>query len=301
MPESGAPPLLPGRQEAAPLLARIARRIAGARTGADSSCGLDARLLLGMALGREGAVFPHETVSLAEGDLARLEGLVARRAAGEPVSRLRGWREFYSLRFAITPATLDPRPDSEILVDAAAAWLSARPGRGPARVLDLGTGSGCLLLSVLRQCPEATGVGVDISGDAVECARRNAEGLGLAGRAEFRCSDWGRGLRGRFDAVLCNPPYIPEGDIAGLGREVRDHDPEAALAGGPDGLSAWREALPALARRLRPGGRGFVEIGRGQEEQVEAIAASAGLSRDSLLPDLSGAGRCLVLRLRGGG
>ena len=115
MPESGAPPLLPGRQEAAPLLARIARRIAGARTGADSSCGLDARLLLGMALGREGAVFPHETVSLAEGDLARLEGLVARRAAGEPVSRLRGWREFYSLRFAITPPLLTRAPTAKSL------------------------------------------------------------------------------------------------------------------------------------------------------------------------------------------
>lgn len=290
----------PGRQEAAPLLASIAGRIAEGRGGDASAFGLDARLLLGMALGRDAAVFPHETVTLTDGHLGRLAELVDRRAGGEPVSRLRGWREFYSLRFAISPATLDPRPDSEILVGAAIDWLSSRPDRDGARVVDFGTGSGCLLLSVLRHCPGASGLGVDISEAAVGCASGNAAALGLAGRAEFRCASWDQGLEGRFDAVLSNPPYIPGPDMAGLMPEVRDHDPREALLGGADGLAAWREVLPAMARRLEPRGRGFVEIGRGQEDVVTAIAEDAGLRRADIREDLSGVARCLVFRHREG-
>ena len=300
MPDPLGMPSAAGRRDAAPLLGRIARRIAGARGGSASDFGLDARLLLGLAMGNDAGVFPHERVDLTGGDLDRLEALVDRRARGEPVSRLRGWREFRSLRFAINPATLDPRPDSETVVEAATGWLAGRrrAGGGGPRVLDLGTGSGCLLLSVLHDRPEAVGLGVDNSGAAVGCARRNGDALGLADRAEFLCASWDGGLGGRYDAILSNPPYIPEGDMAGLAPEVRDHDPEGALAAGPDGLSAWREVLPAIARRLDPDGRAFVEIGKGQGKAVAAIASDAGLRRVDLVPDLAGVGRCLVLRHR---
>ena len=296
MPDAGPAAPAGGGREAGPLLAGIAGRIAGRRGGAAADYALDARLLLGMALGRAEAVLPHETVALDGPGRARLKELVRRRAGGEPVSRIRGWREFHSLRFGITPAVLDPRPDSEVLVDAAAAWLSGRDG---ARVLDLGTGSGCLLLSVLHDRPAATGLGVDSSPGAVDCARRNADALGLAGRAGFRLADWDRGLDGVFGAVLANPPYIPEPDMAGLMPEVRDHDPAAALAAGPDGLDAYRAALPAAARRLAADGRAFVEIGDGREGAVEALAGASGLVRDGLLADLSGTPRCLVLRHSG--
>ena len=294
MPEAAPATPGTGRQEAAPLLARIAGRIASTRGGDASAFRLDARLLLGLALGRGDAVLPHETVTMTGGAIDALEALAARRAGGEPVSRIRGWREFHSLRFEITPATLDPRPDSETLVEAAVGWLKGRRGGGGARVLDLGTGSGCLLLSVLKRCPGASGVGVDISGPALDCARRNAAAHGLADRAEFRRADWDGGLAGRFDAVLSNPPYIPEAEMAGLAPEVRDHDPDGALRAGPDGLSAWREVLPAVARRLKPGGRGFVEIGQGQGAAVTELAEASGLGRVDALADLAGTERCVV-------
>ena len=300
MPDAG--PAMPGKdaREAGPLLADIAGRIAERRGGAAADYALDARLLLGMALGGEEAVLPHETVALDERALARLEELARRRAAGEPVSRIRGWREFYSLRFEITPEVLDPRPDSEILVETALRWLSSR--RRAPRVLDLGTGSGCLLLAVLHNCPETTGLGIDSSEGAVDCARRNADTLGLAGRVALGCADWDRGLDGLdgvYDAVLSNPPYIPEPEMAGLMQEVRDHDPAGALAAGPDGLDAYRAVLPATARRLDPGGRAFIEIGKGQGDAVETLAGAAGLIRDGLAKDLSGVPRCLILRHSG--
>ena len=294
MPDAGPFEETKGRREAGGLLAGIARRIAGRRGGAAADYALDARLLLGMALGREGATLPHETVDIDDLAMARLEELVGRRAGGEPVSRIRGWREFHSLRFGITPDTLDPRPDSETLVDAVLDGPPSR--RAGVRVLDLGTGSGCLLLSVLRNLPEATGVGVDASAGAVDCARRNAEALGLAGRAEFRRGDWDEGLDGGYDVVLSNPPYIPEPDMAALMPEVRDHDPAAALAAGPDGIDSHRAVLPAVARRLAPGGRAFVEIGTGQSDAVGALAGDSGLVLEGLRADLSGTPRCLVFR-----
>ena len=297
MPDAG--PAMPGKdaREAGPLLADIAGRIAERRGGAAADYALDARLLLGMALGGEEAVLPHDMVALDARARALLDELVLRRAGGEPVSRIRGWREFYSLRFGITPEVLDPRPDSETLVEAALAHLSSR--RRAPRVLDLGTGSGCLLLAVLHNCPEATGLGIDSSRGAVDCARRNAAALGLAGRAGFERADWDRGpdgMEGVYDAVLSNPPYIPEPDMAALMPEVRDHDPAGALAAGPDGLGAYRAVLPAAARRLGPGGRAFIEIGKGQEGAVEALAEASRLVREDLLADLSGVPRCLVFR-----
>lgn len=276
--------------EASALLAGIARQLAG--DGPDDPR-RDARLLLGLALGRDDAVFPHETVRLDAAAAARLDALIRRRRDGEPVARLRGWREFYSLRFQLNAATLDPRPDSEVLVEAAIAWLATRPAG--ARVVDFGTGSGCLLLTVLAHCPEASGVAVDISREALDGAAGNAAVLGLDDRVQYHHGHWDDGLDGRFDVVLSNPPYIATEAIAELMPEVRLHDPMAALDGGTDGFDGWRALMPAIARRLRPGGRGFVEIGIDQHDQVKDLAADNGLTVIDQHRDLAGIIRCLVL------
>lgn len=258
---------------------------------------LDARLLLAHALGRDDAVLPHETLVAWNRDHADAYAeLLIRRASGEPVSRIRGWREFWSLRFDITSATLDPRPDTETLVEAALAWVGSDIGK-PMRLLDLGTGSGALLLACLSELPSARGIGLDISQDAIDLATRNAKALGLAERVEFSCADFAEdqiGL-GRFDLVLCNPPYIPSSDIAGLAPDVADFDPMGALDGGEDGLVCWRAVLPAIYRWLAADGRAYLEIGAGQGDEVAFIAAQAGLVTLARHPDLSGEIRCLEL------
>ena len=222
---------------------------------------------------------------------------MARRAGREPVSRILGEREFWSLRFSLAPDTLDPRPDSETVVEAALDWCGERPG--PLRVLDLGTGTGCLLLAVLESRPEATGIGTDIAAGAVAEAARNAAALGLSDRASFRRADWDAGIAGRFDLILSNPPYIPTPEIGGLEPEVTSWDPKAALDGGADGLDAYRRIAPAAAGRLAPGGAAFLEIGAGQEEPVEAIMAAEGFSRFVRKADLGGNVRCLGFSHRG--
>lgn len=285
------PAFQPGVQDAAPLLDQLAATMP---TGPYGTPRQDARLLLGLALGREGAVFPHETITLSQDNLDQLAQLVGQRAAGVPVSRLRGWREFYSLRFAISPATLDPRPDSETLVDAAITW--AQQQQRPLRVVDFGTGSGCLLLSVLAHCSGAEGTGVDINPAAVAMAADNAAALGLASRSAFHVASWDDGLEGTVDLILSNPPYIPTADINGLMPEVRQHDPMPALDGGTDGLDAWRQLFPAIVRRLASGGIALVEIGVGQEIDVEALAAAAGLELVSTHLDLGGIPRCLAFQ-----
>jgi release factor glutamine methyltransferase len=218
--------------------------------------------------------------------------VVARRARREPVSRIVGRREFWSLDFMLSPATLDPRPDSECLIEAA---LAAAPEDAATLVLDLGTGSGCLLLAFLSERKRATGLGVDLSADAVATARENAARLGLAERARFAVGDWGAGVTGGFDLILCNPPYIPAGDIEGLAPEVAHHDPRLALAGGEDGLEAYRELAPELARLLRPRGRAVLEVGHGQADAVGRLMAAAGLSTHARRADLGGIERCLTL------
>ena len=256
---------------------------------------LDARLLLAIALGRDTAVLPHETLLHWNDDLAAdLARLVGRRAAGEPVSRIRGWREFWSLRFLLSADTLDPRPDSETLV--AAAVNEGRKMAAP-RLLDLGTGSGCLLLACLSELPQATGTGIDISDGAVATASQNATCLGLACRARFERARFDDDLTayGGFDLVICNPPYIPSGEIATLSAEVASFDPVRALDGGDDGLLAWRQVLPAIARRLAAGGQAFVEIGAGQQAAVTAIARECGLALSQTHADLAGIVRCLEL------
>jgi release factor glutamine methyltransferase len=253
----------------------------------------EARLLLAEATGWEAAsIVAHPERELNEHQADRLAELLRRRAAREPLSRILGWREFWSLRFALGPDTLDPRPDSETLIEAALA-LAGR--NRTLSVLDLGTGSGCLLLAFLNEVPNARGLGIDLSQGAIAIAETNARSLGLAGRVRFRQGDWGTDLPEHFDLVLCNPPYIPEGDIASLAPEVARFDPLLALAGGPDGLDAYRRLSDELPRLLLPGGSAIVEIGAGQAPAATAILAAGGLVPSGSRADLAGTMRCLIL------
>jgi len=254
---------------------------------------LDARLLLAHALG----VPPEQLISLnarilSEAEKSAFSALLRRRGAGEPTSRIVGRREFWSLEFEVTPDVLDPRPDSEAIVEAALAELK---DRAAPRIVDLGTGSGCLLLALLSERKDATGLGVDISAAACRVAAANARRLGLANRAAFACMDWSDALpTGGFDAVISNPPYIVEDEIACLAAEVARHDPRGALSGGADGLDAYRSLAPAVARLLRPDGFAAVEIGAGQEAAVERIFTGHGLTLGVARRDLAGINRCLV-------
>lgn len=276
---------------AAAALDAAARRLAAAGV---ENARREARLLLAHALGvGPAALIADPTQALDASASARFATLVARREGREPVSRLVGVREFWSLEFVVTPEVLDPRPDSETLVQAA---LDLFPGHtAPLQVLDLGTGSGCLLLSVLTERKCARGLGVDISGAALQIAAANAARLGLGARAAFHADDWGRSLDGRFDLILCNPPYIPTGAICGLEPEVARFDPRLALDGGPDGFRAYRALAPEIARLLAPKGAAVIEVGSGQLSEIESIFSKAGLSVVELRRDLAGRERCLVV------
>ena len=215
-----------------------------------------------------------------------LEALANRRAAREPVSRIVGRREFWSRDFLLTAETFDPRPDSETVVEAA---LAAMPSYGS--VLDLGTGSGCLLAALLAERPGAWGLGIDRSPGACRTARRNLKGL----RTFVATADWGAAVAGRFDLVVSNPPYIPSAEIAELMPEVRDHDPRLALDGGADGFDAYRAILGDLPRLLSPGGAAVLELGIGQAEAVAALAEANGLPVRDIRADLAGIPRAMVL------
>jgi len=259
---------------------------------------LDARLLVAAALNLEpDALRVADDRALTAAERARIETLFARRIEGrEPVSRILGRREFWSLELRISPDVLDPRPDSETLIEAA---LTLFPDHAaPFRILDLGTGSGCLLLSALHEYPNAAGIGVDANEKALKVVAANASHLGLAARARFVRGDWARGLAERFDLVLCNPPYIAESERASLAPEVARHDPHGALFAGRDGLDAYRTILPDLARLLAPNGRALFEIGATQAQAVSEIARVAGLAIVEIKRDLAGRDRCVVLAAR---
>lgn len=223
----------------------------------------------------------------------RFRALTERRAQGEPLARMRGSREFWSLDFELSGATLDPRPDSECLVETALARLARDKTRNP-RILDLGTGSGCLLLALLHEIPQASGVGVDRSPQAVATARRNAARLGLAGRSHFVAGDWAASLNATFDVIVANPPYIPTAEIEQLPAEVRLHDPLAALDGGCDGLSAYRALAPRLPHLLNTQGFAVIELAQGAGAQVQTILTDAGLRCVGVGRDLSQIKRCIV-------
>jgi len=258
------------------------------------SARIDARLLLEAVTGRERAdLIARPRLTLTFEQEERLEQLVRRRLAREPMAYILGEKEFWSLPFVVGPAVLVPRPETETVVEAA---LELVHGHAPLRILDLGTGSGCLLLALLSELPKAGGLGTDISEPALAMAQENAKRLGLAGRAEFRRAEWGRGIEGRFDLVVANPPYVAEPDWPALPGEVRDHEPRGALCAGTDGLDAYRAIAPQLARLLAPDGSACLELGQGQAGAVEAIMRAQGLDIAGGRRDLAGIVRCLVVR-----
>jgi len=260
----------------------------------------DARLLLAHALGLGSAAGLGLRLGdpLGRAEAARLDALVARRAAREPVGRILGRRGFWTLDLALGPDTLEPRPDTETVVEALLARLPDRAA--PLRLLDLGTGTGCILLALLSELSAATGVGVDLAPGAVATATANARAAGLAERAVFRVADWGGGAEAlgvapeSLDVVSSNPPYIRSADLAGLAPEVRDHDPALALDGGDDGLVAYRVLIPLAWGLLRPGGWLALEVGADQARDVERLMSASGFSPSATTRDLAGLDRCVI-------
>lgn len=266
-----------------PALTAAARRIAAV----SETPRLDAELLMAHALGvdREQMLLCGAPTQAPPG----FEALVARRLAHEPVAYITGHRAFWTIELGVAPGVLIPRPDSETLIEAAVDHFA---NGAPARVLDLGTGSGALLLAALDQWPAATGIGVDRSPAALAIAAANARRLGLSARAQFVAGDWGDGLAGPFDLILCNPPYV-EADAA-LPLEVRDHEPASALFAGPEGLDDYRRLIPQLPALLAPGGVAVIEIGFAQAVAVSALAEAVGFAV-KVRRDLAGRDRCLAL------
>jgi release factor glutamine methyltransferase len=228
------------------------------------------------------------------GDTSGYFRLVEKRAAHMPLSRIIGRREFWSLDLCVTDHTFDPRPDSEVLVDTALSVIFERDAA--LRVADLGTGTGCLLLALLSELRNATGLGLDRNPATVRVASRNAERLGLGGRADFIASDWGSPVVGEFDLIVSNPPYIATAAIGDLAPDVRLHEPRLALDGGEDGFAAYRALAPDLVRLLAPQGHAVVEVGIDQAENVQRLLQATGLTVTANQLDLSGVQRCLVCR-----
>lgn len=228
---------------------------------------------------------------------ARIEAALARRAAREPVHRILGFREFHGLRLALSRETLEPRPDTETLVDAMVPLLEEIVRtHGECRILDLGTGTGAIALALLAAIPQATAVGVDISRLALATAASNAAELGLAQRFEPRQSDWFGAVTGKFHGIVSNPPYIKVDELEDLQPEVRLHDPHAALFGGMDGLDAYRVIAAGADRHLLPGGTIGLEIGFSQRVAVETLFDAAGFRLLSAMQDLGGNDRALILK-----
>ncbi|MCO4055702.1 MAG: peptide chain release factor N(5)-glutamine methyltransferase [Bosea sp.] len=233
-------------------------------------------------------------VPLTAAEAARFEALIARRVTREPVGRILGSRSFWGLNFTLSPDTLEPRDDSETVILKALALLGPRRAK-PLSILDLGTGTGCLLVALLHECPHAQGLGVDISEGALATARANAGANGVEGRCRWRQGNWATGLDGSFDLIISNPPYIRTADMAALEPEVRAHDPSAALHGGVDGLEAYRVIIAALPRLLAHEGMAVLEIGAGQGDAIRALAAAQGLMGHSARHDLGGHERAIGL------
>ena len=274
------------------LVAKAAARLAAAGIEDARS---EAWLLLAATSGRDRAeLMAGAVTTLTAAQEVRLEELVRRRRAREPIAYLLGEKEFWSLAFGVGPAVLIPRPETETVVEAVLAEIGAP--MAARRLLDLGTGSGCLLLALLSELPDATGLGVDQSADALAIARRNAERLGLGARASFRHGRWGEALRGAFDVIVSNPPYVAEHEWAGLQPEIRDFEPKAALVAGPDGLAAYRALAPDCARLLAPDGLCALEIGHRQGDAAAAILRPHNLQVTQRCRDLAGIERCLLFR-----
>lgn len=262
------------------------------QAGVDSAS-LDARLLLQYVLEmRHEELLRHHTQLVGKGKALDYKKLLLRRMEREPLACITGHKEFWSLEFRTTQDTLDPRPDSETLIETALRLCE------PATILDVGTGTGCLLLTLLHEYSQARGTGVDISPAALRVAESNAKRLGLQERVHFLHSDWLAGVDGQFDLIISNPPYIPSSDIDGLEPEVRDYDPMGALDGGADGLDAYRALIPQAAARLALGGWLLLEIGQGQQGDVTNVVTDAGLEVREQVKDLAGIVRCIAASKR---
>jgi len=259
---------------------------------------LDARILLGAALGLDlTGLVAQAARLLSEAETSRLAQYAGRRIAGEPVARILGSREFWGLPFRLSEATLVPRPDTETVVELALEIFRERQASHQLRIVDIGTGSGAILLALLHDIPGAFGVGTDLSLTALKTARDNAAALGLADRASFVACSYATALRGPFDLVVSNPPYIPSAEIPKLSIEVREHDPHLALDGGNDGYDAYRALIPQAAERLAPGGALIVEAGQGQARNIETLMAAAALMVDRPpKADLAGIPRAISAR-----
>ncbi len=268
----------------------LSAAVRGLEAAGIDSARLDARLLASTVLGWDPArVLAHPEHVLGDGEWERLQSLLARRGNRQPLAVIIGKREFWGLDFAVTADTLVPRPESETLIEAVLGATEDRDA--DLNILDLGTGSGCLLLALLSELPNARGLGVDLSAAALKVAAGNAAALGLEGRAEFRQSDWGRGLdgtEGRFDLILANPPYVADDEFAALEPEVSRFEPRLALSGGPDGLDCYRSLAPRVGPLLAPGGGAFVETGAAQAGAVSALFEENGLAVTSIHADLCG-------------
>lgn len=258
-----------------------ARRALGARFKAArlESADLDARLLLCAALKLDlTGLIASSTRHLTQEDADLLESFARRRVRGEPVARILAEKEFWGLRLKLSPETLVPRADTETVVELALDMLrAAPPPNRDLRILDIGTGSGAILLALVSERSDVFGVGTDLSEGALKTARQNAAALGYAPRTGFVACDYASALKGPFDLVVSNPPYIRSADIGDLGREVREHDPLSALDGGADGLKAYRALIPEAVRLLEGGGALIVEAGYGQAGQIEGLMVAAGL------------------------
>lgn len=221
----------------------------------------------------------------------KIQDALGRRATGEPVSRILGYREFYGRRFYLSDATLDPRPDTETLIDAVKSYTWDSP-----RILDLGTGTGCILLTLLHELPGSTGTGIDLSAEACETALKNARVQGIDSRVEIMQGDWTENLEGQFDIIVSNPPYIPSRVIPTLSYEVQNHDPILALDGGEDGLTPYKKLLSTLKKFLVPGGVVFFEVGQGRADDIGRLAAAHEATLSRVWDDLGGVGRVCEVR-----
>jgi release factor glutamine methyltransferase len=278
----------------------LARGVARLQAAGIETARLDARILLSWALGiSSDDLFSARTTSA---EVETFESLIRRRAAREPLAYITGRKEFWSLKLEVGPGVLIPRPETETLIEEALRQFPDT--EAVLRLLDIGTGSGCLLIAFLTERHRATGLGIDISQDALAYGRRNAARHGLSARCSFETVDSPPQLRGaawKFDVILANPPYLTDEEFAASVREIRDYEPQQAFTAGQDGLAAFRAFLPIVAESLSPAGMAFLEIGMGQADKVREIVMNAGLEIRSVVPDLSGIPRCLVIGRAGSG
>ena len=276
-----------------------ARRILTAqlKSAGIESAELDARMLAGAALRLDLTGMIAATTRLVSQDEAGILGkFMQRRLAGEPVARILGVKEFWGMDLQLSAATLVPRPDTETVVELALEiWRGEARSYPQQRIADIGTGSGAILLALLSEWHDATGVGTDVSLTALQTARRNAGNLGFAARAAFVACNYAAALSGPLELIVSNPPYIRSAEIAGLAREVREHDPHGALDGGADGLDAYRAIIPQAARLLAPGGVLIVEAGSGQSGPIQELMSASGLtSKRPPKADLAGIPRAVA-------